>query len=158
MAVSSETSASTKRSGQADTAARAYRAALARLVRGEGRHRKHAGQAIPITPAAVAREAGRSRNPLYTTHRDILDEIHAAAGAPGLGKDLAVRVAELEAIVAELRDDARRHAQEKRMLASENLNLLHRARAVEDRLAAREMAEARRKQNAAPITAAIRRR
>ena len=56
-----------------------------------------------ITPAAVAREAGRSRNPLYTTHRDILDEINAAAEAPGPGKDLAARVAELEAIIAELR-------------------------------------------------------
>ncbi|SDR63804.1 hypothetical protein SAMN05519103_09056 [Rhizobiales bacterium GAS113] len=95
-----------------------------------------------------SREAGRSHNPLYTTHRDILDEIAAAAAAPGLGKDLAARVAELEAIVAELRNDARQHAQEKRALASENLNLLYRARAAEDRLAAREAADARRKQNA----------
>ncbi|MGB3581940.1 MAG: hypothetical protein WBA40_12630 [Roseiarcus sp.] len=95
-----------------------------------------------ITPAAVAREAGRSRNPLYTTHRDILDEINAAAEAPGPGKDLAARVAELEAIIAELRAHARRHAEEKRALASENLNLLHRARAAEDRLAARETASA----------------
>lgn len=95
-----------------------------------------------ITPAAVAREAGRSRNPLYTTHRDILDEINAAAEAPGPSKDLAARVAELEAIIAELRAHARRHAEEKRALASENLNLLHRARAAEDRLAARETASA----------------
>ena len=101
-----------------------------------------------ITPAAVAREAGRSRNPLYTTHRDILDEISAAAAAPGPGKELTGRVAELEAIIVELREGARRHAEEKRALASENLNLLHRARAAEDRLAAREMADARRKQHA----------
>ncbi|MGA8447711.1 MAG: hypothetical protein WB766_21370 [Roseiarcus sp.] len=132
--------ASTKRNGQAEGAARAYRAALARLVRGEGR--RPAGRGMRITPAAVAREAGRSRNPLYTTHRDILDEINAAAEAPGPGKDLAARVAELEAIIAELRAHARRHAEEKRALASENLNLLHRARAAEDRLAARETASA----------------
>ena len=132
--------ASTKRNGQAEAAARAYRAALARLVRGEGR--RPAGRGMRITPAAVAREAGRSRNPLYTTHRDILDEINAAAEAPGPGKDLAARVAELEAIIAELRAHARRHAEEKRALASENLNLLHRARAAEDRLAARETASA----------------
>jgi hypothetical protein len=144
-----------RRSTQADTAARAYRAALARLVRGEGRHRQHAGQ-IRITPAAVAREAKRSRNPLYTTHRDILDEINGAATAPGAGKDLAARVAELEAIIVELRADARRHAEEKRALASENLNLLHRARAAEDRLAAREMADARRKRTA-PAAEVVRR-
>jgi hypothetical protein len=132
--------ATTKRNGQAEAAARGYRAALARLVRGEGR--RPAGRGMRITPAAVAREAGRSRNPLYTTHRDILDEINAAAEAPGPGKDLAARVAELEAIIAELRAHARRHAEEKRALASENLNLLHRARAAEDRLAARETASA----------------
>jgi hypothetical protein len=147
---------SARRRTQADTSGRAYRAALARLVRGEGRHRLHAGQPIRITPAAVAREAGRSRNPLYTTHRDILDEINAAAAAPGAGKDLVARVAELEAIIAELRADARRHAEEKRALASENLNLLHRARTAEDRLAARQMADARRKQTA-PAAEAVRR-
>ena len=146
--------ASTKRNGQAEAAARAYRAALARLVRGEGR--RPAGRGMRITPAAVAREAGRSRNPLYTTHRDILDEINAAAAAPGPGKDLAARVAELEAIIAELREHARRHAEEKRALASENLNLLHRARAAEDRLAARETADARRKQHAS-VADAVRR-
>ena len=146
--------ASTKRNGQAEAAARAYRAALARLVRGEGR--RPAGRGMRITPAAVAREAGRSRNPLYTTHRDILDEINAAAAAPGPGKDLAARVAELEAIIAELRAHARRHAEEKRALASENLNLLHRARAAEDRLAAREVADARRKQHAS-VADAVRR-
>lgn len=146
---------SARRGTQADTAARAYRAALARLVRGKGRHRQHAGQ-IRITPAAVAREAGRSRNPLYTTHRDILDEINAAAAAPGAGKDLAARVAELAAIIVGLQADARRHAEEKRALASENLNLLHRARAAEDRLAGREMADARRKRTA-PAAEAVRR-
>ena len=42
-----------------------------------------------ITPAAVAREAGRSRNPLYTTHRAYQDEIAAAAALrAGPGKDL----------------------------------------------------------------------
>ncbi len=145
--------ASTKRNGQAEAAARAYRAALARLVRGEGR--RPAGRGMRITPAAVAREAGRSRNPLYTTHRDILDEIIAAA-APGPSKDLTARVAELEAIIAELREGARRHAEEKRALASENLNLLHRARAAEDRLTSREVADARRKQHAS-VADAVRR-
>jgi len=118
------------------SAARSYRAALARLVRGEGRHPDHAGRVVRITPAAVAREAGRSRNPLYATHRDILDEIEVAAGGPTPVRDLAARIAELEAELGRLRSDARRHGEERRELASENLTLLHRARAAEGKLAA----------------------
>jgi hypothetical protein len=120
---------------RSDAVARSYRAALARLVRGEGRHADHAGRVVRISPASVAREAGRSRNPLYTTHRDILDEIEAAAGGPTPATDLAARIAELESDLADLRAAARRHAEEKRLLASENLTLLHRARTAEDRLA-----------------------
>ena len=130
------------RSGPAEAAARAYRAALARLTRGEGQHPSHAGTVVRITPASVAREAGRSRNPLYTTHRSILDEIEAAAVAPGPANDLATRVAELEAELKALRVNARRHAEEKRTLASENLMLLHRAQTAEERLAARLAAAA----------------
>lgn len=124
--------------------ARSYRAALARLMRGKGRHPDHAGRVVRISPASVAREAGRSRNPLYTTHRDILDEIEAATGSPTPARDLATRIAELESKLEDLRAAARRHAEEKRLLASENLTLLHRARTAEDRLAAslRRMPEA----------------
>lgn len=120
-----------------DAVARSYRGALARLVRGEGRHSNHAGRVVRISPASVAREAGRSRNPLYTTHRNILDEIDAAARGPTPARDLAACIAELKAELAELRALVRRHADEKRLLASENLTLLHRARAAEDRLASR---------------------
>ena len=121
---------------RSDAVARSYRAALVRLVRGEGRHPDHAGGVVRISPASVAREAGRSRNPLYTTHRDILDEIEVATGSPMPAGDLAARIAELETELADLRAAARRHAEEKRLLASENLTLLHRARIAEDRLAA----------------------
>ena len=132
------------------SAARSYRAALARLVRGEGRHADHAGRVVKITPTSVAREAGRSRNPLYTSHRDILDEIEAAAGPGTPARDLAARIATLETELTHLRADARRHAEERRELASENLTLLHRARSAEDRLTAilRRMPEA-------PATGAI---
>ena len=126
------------------SAARSYRAALARLVRCEGRHADHAGRVVKITPTSVAREAGRSRNPLYTSHRDILDEIEAAAGPGTPARDLAARIATLETELTHLRADARRHAEERRELASENLTLLHRARSAEDRLTAllRRMPEA----------------
>lgn len=119
---------------QAENAARAYRAALNRLVEGKAMHPSLAGRPARITPAAVAREARRSRNPLYTTHRGILDEIAIAAGEPSPGADLAATVARLKAENAELRAAARRHAEEKRQLASENLLLLHRARVAEEKL------------------------
>lgn len=56
-------------------------------MEGRGRHPLHAGKSVRITPAEVAREAGMSRNPLYATHRDVLDEIVAAAEAPTPAKD-----------------------------------------------------------------------
>ena len=96
-----------------------------------------------ITPAVVAREARRSRNPLYTTHRDILDEIAVAAGQPSLGADLADTVARLRAENAELRTAVRRHVEEKRLLASENLLLLHRVLTAEEKLQSTSHAEAR---------------
>ena len=116
--------------------AQSYRAALARLVRGEGRHPEHAGQVVRITPASVAREAGRSRNPLYTTHKAILEEIEVASGGATPASDLAAKVLHLEADLARLRAEVRAHAAEKRDLASENLTLLNRARNADARLSA----------------------
>jgi hypothetical protein len=124
--------------GRGSRTAREYRAALDRLARGEPRHPAHVGRTVRITPASVAREAGRSRNPLYTTHRAILEEIAAAVKRPTPSKDLAAVIAELRATIADLRERTRLHAQEKRALATENLMLLHRARAAEDTLAARD--------------------
>ena len=118
---------------QAENTARSYRAALNRLVAGKATHPALAGRPVRITPAAVAREARRSRNPLYTTHRGILDEITTAAGAPSPAADLSATVAQLRAENAELRAAARRHAEERRQLASENLLLLHRARVAEEK-------------------------
>jgi hypothetical protein len=66
----------------------------------------------------------------------ILDEIATAAAAPHPAQDLAARVAELEAELQSMRAVARRHAEEKRALASQNLTLLYRARAAEARYAA----------------------
>jgi len=57
-------------------------------------------------------------------------------------------VTELEAELARLRADARRHAEEKRMLASENLTLPHCARIGEDHLDAHELATNRHTQSA----------
>ncbi|GBQ81695.1 hypothetical protein [Asaia bogorensis] len=121
---------------QAQNAARAYRAALHRLVEGKATHPALAGRLVRITPAAVAREARRSRNPLYATHRDILDEIAIAVSGPNIGIDLTTTVAQLRDKIATLHAAVRRQADEKRRLASENLLLLYRARIAEERLQA----------------------
>ncbi len=92
----------------AENAARAYRA-LNRLIEGRATHPSHAGRSVRITPATVAREARRSRNPLYTTHRDIRDEIAAAAHGPTIATDLGEAVAQLESEIAALRATVRRY-------------------------------------------------
>jgi hypothetical protein len=92
------------------------------------------GRPVRIAPATVAREARLSRNPLYSTHREILEEIATAAGQPSSGADLAAVVAGLRMENAELRASLRKYSVEKRQLASENLTLLHRARVAEEKL------------------------
>ena len=142
-----EQSVSTASSTLAKRTQRAYRAALDRLVQGKATHPKYAGRPTKITPAAVAREAGLSRNPLYTTHRAILSEIEAANERPSPASDLAGTIARLETKIVELHEDVRRLTKEKQLLVTENLAVLHRARQAEDRLASRDRvaAELRRK-------------
>jgi hypothetical protein len=93
---------------------------------------------VHITPAAVAKEARRSRNPLYTTHRALLTEIDAAVTRSTPASDLAATVSRLEASNSELRRVIHQLQIDKRNLATENLSLLHRARLAEDRLRARD--------------------
>ncbi len=122
------------RTSVADKTARAYRAALKRLSEGQATHPDLVGRPVRIAPATVAREARLSRNPLYSTHREILEEIATAAGQPSSGADLAAVVAGLRMENAELRASLRKYSVEKRQLASENLTLLHRARVAEEKL------------------------
>jgi hypothetical protein len=124
--------------GRRDRAARAYLAALDRLIAGKATHPDYAGRPVRITPAAVAKEARRSRNPLYTTHRALLAEIEAAASGPMPAADLAATVTRLEASNSELRRVIHQLKIDKRNLATENLSLLHRARLAEGRLRARD--------------------
>lgn|SRR5579875_1352442 len=124
--------------GRRSRTARAYLAALDRLIAGKATHPDYAGRPVRITPAAVAKEARRSRNPLYTTHRALLAEIEAATDCPTPGADLAATVARLEARNAELRAVIRQLQIDKRNIATENLSLLYRARLAEDRLCNRD--------------------
>ena len=77
------------------------------------------------------REARHSRNPHYTTHRAILDEIAVVTGQPCAACNLATTLTRLEVEDTEPRAAARRQTEEKRRLASENLLLLHWARVAE---------------------------
>jgi hypothetical protein len=107
------------------------RQALARLIEGRGQHSAHVGRPTRITPASVAREAGCSRNTIYTTHRLILDAIKAANSRPTPATDLALEIGKLEQTIRELRAVVRQMKQDKQRLASENLGLLQRVLAID---------------------------
>lgn len=107
------------------------RQALARLIEGRGQHSAHVGRPTRITPASVAREAGCSRNTIYTTHRLILDAIKAANSGPTPATDLALEIGKLEQTILELRAVVRQMKQDKQRLASENLGLLKRVLAID---------------------------
>jgi hypothetical protein len=98
----------------------------------------HAGRIVRITPASVAREARRSRNPLYTTHRDILDEIGAATELPST-RDVGTRIDELVGANKKLRAELQQLKGEQQALATENFTLLHRAQVAEARLSLHQL-------------------
>jgi hypothetical protein len=123
--------------------ARSYRAALQRLIDKRATHPDHFGKEIFISAASVAKEARRSRNPLYAKHRDILDEIELARNKPALSEEGKTgRRTQLEKL-AELRRKIHELESDKVKLSSENLLLLHRALVAEERLQAFERARPR---------------
>jgi gas vesicle protein len=132
-----------------DHTEQAYRDALDRLVRGIQTHPDLKGKRVRITPTNVAREARRSRNPLYTTHKGILDDITAAAKKPVSDPMPATaedKISELREVVKELKED-------KRKLTSENAQLLYRATTAEQRVAKqdKEIGELRKKLGQLPV-------
>ena len=126
-----------------------YRDALNRLVRGIQTHTKLKGRRVKITPTVVALEARRSRNPLYTTHKELLKEIRDAAKQPTPEQ----KAATAEDKINELREDNKQLREDKRKLASENADLLYRLNSAEALLAQKdaEIAELLRKLNQAPV-------
>jgi hypothetical protein len=103
-----------------------YRDALKRLVTGRSGTKTRNGSEIRISPASVAAEAGLSRNPLYTTHRDILLEIKQYS--PQRSKHRPPRsVDQLRAEIEALRTQLRQQV-------SENATLLYRALQAEKQL------------------------
>lgn len=58
-----------------DNTRQAYLEALDRLKKGQPTHKDLVDKPIKINATTIALEAGKSRNPLYHTHKDILDMI-----------------------------------------------------------------------------------
>lgn len=59
-----------------DDTRQAYLDALARLKAGKPNHPELKGTEFKINASTIALESGKSRNPLYHNHKDILDMIH----------------------------------------------------------------------------------
>lgn len=55
-----------------DETRQAYLEALERLKNGNSTHKDLVGKEIKINATTIALESGKSRNPLYNTHKDIL--------------------------------------------------------------------------------------
>jgi hypothetical protein len=132
-----------------DRTAQAYRDALDRLVKGVQTHPELKGRRVRVTPTNVAREARRSRNPLYTTHKEILSEITEAAKQP-VSKP---KPATAEDKIFELREIIKALKAEKRKLASENAELLYRATTAEQRVIRqdKEIEDLRKKLGQLPV-------
>lgn len=59
-----------------DETRQAYLDALERLKNGKPTHKDLVGKEIKINATTIALESGKSRNPLYHTHKDILEMIN----------------------------------------------------------------------------------
>ena len=59
-----------------DETRQAYLDALYRLKNGNPTHKDLIGKEIKINATTIALESGKSRNPLYHTHKDILEMIN----------------------------------------------------------------------------------
>lgn len=101
--------------------AQAFRDALHRLLRGTPTHPRLHGRPIRITPATVAIEARKSRNALYTNHKDILKEIQEVVYRPSPQE----KVLTVQDKVEELREIIKTLTKEKKELLSNNATLFY---------------------------------
>ncbi len=115
---------------------RRLQAALERLVSGAPRHPSLRGQAYRPSVSRLAREAGVSRNTIYTNHRSILEELKSNHPVTTRKRPTPKqKIAELGAMIEQVQ-------LQKRQLATENAALFKRA------IDAEMMLDRMRKQNA----------
>lgn len=113
-----------------------YLNALDRLIRGIPRHPQFqkmlaAGRHYAISVASVAKEAGRTRNPLYEHYPDVIAKIKKSAA----GDQTPTKMATAQNKITELRERAARLAREKASAATQNLALLVRLEKANERIA-----------------------
>jgi hypothetical protein len=118
---------------------RIYLEALERLKLGTPRNTKlqealTTGKGYTISPSTVALEAGKSRNPLYTTHKDVLERIAISAIPATAPARTIKRVGSKQDRMKELLETIEVLKAEKAMLATQNLALLVRAAKAEEKL------------------------
>ena len=107
-----------------DDTRQAYLDALNRLKEGIPIHKNLVGKPINITATTIALEAGKSRNPLYHTHKDILDMIHLVKTEEKKQENKTKETSEVENLkqrVKELEEDNKK-------LLNVNATLLNRNR------------------------------
>lgn len=110
-----------------EATAEKLRLALGRLVGGAGQRSNIS--IARLTVAALAREAGLSRNAIYANHRDILDDLTRARQR----QRVPDRIATMEDKITEQRGVIDDMQQQIRQLATENAGLMRRAIEAERR-------------------------
>lgn len=124
-------------SSRADKTKSAYRAALRRLEKRKPLNARLLGRTAIINVSTVCLEAGLSRNPLYAQHREVLDEIRAAARRQQDEIRQTERRTRSRSRASRRRSQDRRSAELASQLTkarSENLTLLFRLQQAEQRL------------------------
>lgn len=98
----------------------AYIEALERLKSGTQTHPELKGKKIKINASTIAKESGKSRNPLYHTHKDILEMINDVKYEAG--KDIKENTESLTII--SLKDKIKKLEKENEHLLNVNATLL----------------------------------
>lgn len=98
----------------------AYIEALERLKNGTPTHPDLKGKNIKINASTIAKESGKSRNPLYHAHKDILEMIHDTNRED---KKEIKQQAETS-IISSLKDKIKKLEQENENLLNVNATLL----------------------------------
>lgn len=107
-----------------DDTKQTYLDALNRLKSGNPTHKDLIGKEIKINATTIALESGKSRNPLYHTHKDILDMIVLVKEN---NKDKKTEIEE-KSELAILKEKCRILEEENRKLLNVNATLLFKSR------------------------------
>lgn len=103
-----------------DETRQAYLDALTRLKEGKPNHPELKSKEYKINATTIALESGKSRNPLYHTHKDILDMIHEVVSGEKQEEKKIKESSEVEVLKQRIKEVE----EQNRKLMSVNANLL----------------------------------